>query len=72
MTDKITRLDDHRKPPQAPAAMMLQITVYGDGDGTLWLSDSVTHKEQFNWAAAKVAEVVGALLAEKAQRSGEL
>jgi len=72
MADRIVHLDDYRKPPQEPAAMMLQITVYEDGEGTLWLANSITHKEQFNWAAAKIAEVTGALLSEKANRSGEL
>ncbi len=72
MTNSVTRLDDHRKKPEQPGEMMVQITIYDNGDGTLWLSDFVTDKEQFKWAAAKIAEVTGALLTEKAVRSGEL
>lgn len=69
---EVVVLADRRKPPQAPSEMMLQITIYDDGEGTLWLSDFFTQKEQFNWAAAKIAEVTTALIREKAARSGEM
>jgi hypothetical protein len=72
MTDNIIKLEDHRQTPEEPTEMMVQITIYDNGDGTLWLHDFITGKEQFNWAAAKIAEVTGALLSEKAVRSGEL
>lgn len=72
MTDKIIQLDDHRMKPDEPSEMLVQITVYANGDGTLWLGDSITSKEQFNWAASKIAEVTSTLLREKAVRSGEL
>lgn len=72
MSDNIITLDDHRERPEEPSTMVMQITVYDNGDGTLWLADMIETKEQFNWATAKVAEVVSTLLQEKADRTGEM
>jgi hypothetical protein len=61
-----------KKAPEPDPTMMAQITIYDNGDGTLWLADSLYAKEQFNWLLAKVAEVSAAVVREKADRTGEM
>lgn len=72
MADEVIVLADYRKPPDEPGELMAQISIYSDGDGTLWLADAIGDKEQFNWLAAKIAEVTGAVLRTKAERCGTL
>jgi len=70
---KVIDLSERRKRDAgADPMMMAQITIYDNGDGTLWLADALYAKEQFNWLLAKVAEVSGAVVQEKAERTGEM
>lgn len=69
---KLVSLDKVREERAVPASIMAQITVYSDGEGTLWIDDSMVWKEQFNWLLAKIAEISGAILREKGERSGEV
>lgn len=66
----IIKLADHR-PPDEPKTKVAQITVYGDGETTLWLSDSIEYAVQFNWLTAKIAEATSAILRDKSDRDGE-
>ena len=70
---KIIDLSERRKKAaEEEPTMMAQITIYDNGDGTLWLADSLYAKEQFNWLLAKVAEVSATVVEEKAIRTGEV
>lgn len=70
---KVIDLSERRKKVAEPdRVMMAQITVYDNGDGTLWLADALYAKEQFNWLLAKIAEVSASVVREKADRTGEM
>ncbi len=72
-TGDVIQIADFRKPPKDELSVpMLQITVYDDGDVTLWVANYLTDAAQFNWAASKIAEATARLLAVKAERSSTL
>lgn len=67
---KVIVLDERRPPKDEPRKVLIDVTVYDNGDVDLWLSNDVETPAQFNWATAKIAEGVAALLRTKAEVTG--
>lgn len=62
---KVIVLDERR--PDPPREPMAEITVYDNGDVTIWLSYGLGTPEQFNWALAKMAEASAVILEKKVE-----
>ena len=65
MASKIITLDDYRVKPDGPVSLMCEVSVYDNGDVTVWLSDEIDSVEQFNWLFAKLAGATGSLFSQK-------
>lgn len=68
--DKVIALFGNRRDLEPPREVMCQISVYDNGDVTVWMSDDMYTKDQFNWLFAKLAKASGAVFGEKMDRTG--
>lgn len=73
MTDRVIILAEYRpKPPDNDdREVMLEMSVYANGDGTLWVANRLQTTEQLNWAIAQMADCLAALVRTKAERTGK-
>lgn len=65
--DNVVVLSERR--PEPPREPMCEISVYDNGDVTVWLGDYMETPEQFNWLLAKLASATGSVFNEKVART---
>jgi hypothetical protein len=69
---EIVILAERRKEPQEPAGVMAEVTIFSDGEGTIWVSDNLVTTEQFNWLMAQLADIAHTALLIKGERTGKI